>query len=306
MSYPMTSDRILVRPAPLKFQTRRISNPIMAKKAPELLRLSSDVSLLDRTSQSVNGLTDADSPSTIVVLAWMGARLRHVSKYTSVYSNLYPNARILLITTSWADFLYRPNSTQQHRLAAAVATLYVDTNEKLLVHVFSNGGSKQLNNLNAAFRNETGRTLPIQALVLDSAPGRATFWLSVWTTLLTLPRQWYLRLPLFVLSVMIVGTIWLASQLTGAGDVVEQVRQDLNDTRLMAHGARRCYIYSDADESVKAKDVEDHVDEARRKGWVASTEKFLGSPHVGHMRFDSARYWKIVEELWDRSCLVER
>jgi hypothetical protein len=74
----------------------------------------------------------------------------------------------------------------------------------------------------------------------------------------------------------------------------------------MAHGARRCYIYSDADESVKAKDVEDHVDEARRKGWVASAEKFRGSPHVGHMRLDSAKYRKIVEELWDRSCDIQR
>jgi hypothetical protein len=273
----------------------------MVEKASKFLRLSSDVSLLDPITQSLDVLTSADSPSTIIVLAWMGAHFRHVSKYTSAYTNLYPDARILLITTSWGDFLYRSSSMQQHRLAPAIAALRANSDEKLLVHLFSNGGSKQLNTLNAAFRNETGRLLPIQALVLDSAPGRATFWRSVWTMLLTLPRQWYLRLPLFVLSVLIIGAFWLARHLAGADDVIEKVGQDLNDTRLMAHGARRCYIYSDADESVEAKDVEDHADEARRKGWLVSTEKFVGSAHVGHMRLDSARYWRTVKELWDRS-----
>jgi Eukaryotic protein of unknown function (DUF829) len=275
----------------------------MVGNASDFLRLSSDVYLLEpSTTRSTDVSTAASSPSTIVVLAWMWAQLRHVSKYTSAYSKLYPNARMLMITTSWADFIHRSNGMQQRRLAATVATLRADSNEKILVHIFSNGGSKQLNILNAAFRKETGTLLPIQALILDSTPGRATFWRSVWTMLLTLPRQWYLRPLLFVLSVLIVGTFWLIRQLTGSEDVIERVRQDLNDTRLMVHEARRCYIYSEADESVEAKDVEDHADDARRKGWVVSTEKFVGSAHVGHMRLDSARYWKIVEELWKRSC----
>lgn len=171
-----------------------------------------------------------------------------------------------MITVSWADFIYRLLSIQQRIPTPAISTLLARPGDKLLAHLFSNGGSKQLNNLNAAFRNETGRLLSIQALILDSAPGRATFWGSVWTILLTLPRQWYFRLPFVVFSFLLVGTFWLVRQLTGAKDVIEQVGDDLNDTQLMAHEGRRRYIYSDADESVAAQDVEDHADEARRKG----------------------------------------
>ena len=274
----------------------------MVETVSGFLRLSSDVSVLEPTAQSLDNSSKADNPTTVIVLAWMGAQLRHVSKYTSHYSNLYPNARILLITTSWGDFIYRPSGTQHRRLAPAIAALLANSDEKLLVHLFSNGGSKQLNNLNAAFRKETGRLLPIQALVLDSAPGRARFWQSIRTMLLTLPTQWYLRPILFVLTVLLVGSFWLVRQLTEAKDVLEQLREDLNDIRLMAHEARRCYFYSEADESVAAKDVEDHADEARRRGWLVSTEKFVGSGHVGHMRLDGARYWKIVDELWEQSC----
>jgi hypothetical protein len=266
------------------------------------LGLSSNVSLLEPLTRSPNIVSPAaSSPSTIVVLAWAEAQPRHVSKYTSTYSKLYPNARILLITTGWADFVYRSDDVQQRRLAPAVATLQADSDAKFLVHLFSNGGSKQLNNLNAAFSKETQKLLPIQALVLDSAPGRATFWRSVWTMLLTLPRQRYLRPPLFLISVLIIGAVWLVTHLTGATDVIERVRQDLNNTRLMEREARRCYIYSDADESVESKDVEDHAEDARRRGWIASTEKFVGSAHVGHLRLDSVRYWKIVQELWEQS-----
>lgn len=271
----------------------------MGENVSDFIHFSSSVSLLEPSTRSSDVSNAVNSPSTIIVFAWMGAQLRHVSKYTAVYSKLYPKARILLITPSWPDFIYRSNSTQQHHLAVAVATIRADSRAKLFAHLFSNGGSKQLNTLNAAFVKETGKLLPIQALVLDSAPGRAAFWRSVWTILLTLPRQWYLRPLLFIISILTVGAFWLLSHLTGSRDVIEQVRQDLNDTRLMALGARRCYIYSDADESVEAKDVEDHVDDARRKGWVVSTEKFVGSAHVGHMRQDSARYWKIVKELWE-------
>ena len=207
-----------------------------------------------------------------------------------------------MITTSWADFIYRPARTQQKRLTPAVDALLAHGDEEILVHLFSNGGSKQLTNLTAAYLKQTGRLLPVQALVLDSAPGRATFWQSIRVMLLTLPRQWYLRPLLFAFTFLLVGTFWLAKHLTRAKDVLDRLAEDLNDTRLMVQGARRCYIYSESDESVKARDVEDHADDARHKGWLVSTEKFAGSAHVGHMRLDGARYWKIVETLWNQSC----
>ena len=274
----------------------------MAEKVPGFLRLSADVSLLEPDPQSLSPSNEADSPSTIIVFAWMGAQSRYVSKYTSHYFQRYPNAQILLITSNWGNFTYRPMRTQHQRLAPAIPALLAKDDGKTLVHAFSNGGSIQFNSLAAAYRKETGKLLPVRALVLDSAPGRATLRQSVGTILATLQMQWYLRPLLVVLASLFVGTLWLVKQLTGAKDVVEQLREDLNDRRLVAHEARRCYIYSDTDESVSAKDVEEHADDARQKGWLVSMEKFVGSAHAGHMRLDGARYWKIVEGLWEQSC----
>ena len=275
---------------------------IMGDRVLGFVRLSADVSLLESNSQSPDASNKTNSPGTVVVLAWMGAHPRHVAKYTSRYSQLYPNARILMITPSWGDFVYRPARTQQKRLAPAVDALLAKGADKILVHLFSNGGSKQLTNLTAAYLKQTGRLLPVQALVLDSAPGRGAFWQSIRVLLLTLPRQWYLRPLLFAFTFLLVGTFWLAKHLTGSKDVLDQLADDLNDPQLMVQGAKRCYIYSESDESVSARDVEEHADEARRKGWLVSTEKFVGSAHVGHMRLDGARYWEIVETLWNESC----
>jgi hypothetical protein len=111
----------------------------------------------------------------------MGAQLRHASKYTSAYSNLYPNARILLITTSWADFLYRANSMQQHRLAAAVATLCADSDERFLVRVQTAQQSQRRfskrDRQNTAYQGsrlgQCARSCNILAISLDDAPHTA-------------------------------------------------------------------------------------------------------------------------------------
>lgn len=63
---------------------------------------------------------------------------------------------------------------------------------------------------------------------------------------------------------------------------------------------RRCYIYSEEDELVDWRDVEDHARDAEEKGFVVRREKVVGSGHCAHARGEGGkRYWETVRETWE-------
>ena len=63
---------------------------------------------------------------------------------------------------------------------------------------------------------------------------------------------------------------------------------------------KRGYIYSEADQMVDWRVVEEHARDAEAKGFVVRREKFEESGHVAHMRVGGGvRYWGIVEGMWE-------
>jgi len=98
----------------------------------------------------------------------------------------------------------------------------------------------------------------------------------------------------------LVGSITIKEKLTGETHWIDQMRGDLNDRELFEVGERgRCYFYGRGDGIVDWRDVERHVEEARRLGGRVRTEVGSGG-HVGHMNADRERYWRAVREVWDR------
>ncbi len=79
---------------------------------------------------------------------------------------------------------------------------------------------------------------------------------------------------------------------------MEKTRQELNDKSLFNLDAPRMYIYSVADDMVDWKDVEEHGEEAKTRGYTVNREKFLTSSHAGHLIEDPKRYWSTVQRLW--------
>jgi hypothetical protein len=59
------------------------------------------------------------------------------------------------------------------------------------------------------------------------------------------------------------------------------------------------YIYSDTDQIVASKFVEEHAVEAELLGYKVDREKFLGSSHNAHLLMDQDRYWNAVQRLWN-------
>lgn len=94
------------------------------------------------------------------------------------------------------------------------------------------------------------------------------------------------------------------------GDQVCPAQGARGDTRVgLAHNdpglvreTCRAYVYSEADEFVDHRAVEEHAEYAEVNGYVVvRRDKFLNSQHVAHARSDPDRYWSLVRNTWEAS-----
>ncbi|KAF8542407.1 hypothetical protein BDD12DRAFT_802916 [Trichophaea hybrida] len=238
-------------------------------------------------------------PSTILIFTWLNAPARATAKYALQYTQLYPESRILLVTCTGADLSYRPTSTQLRNLAPALSVLLNNPAEQFLVHVFSNGGAHHILNLAELYRDKTGKALPIRGMILDSIPGSGEFLRSIRGLVTSFRsmlwwRRWIATVVVYV-TYSLAGIIW---GLMGWKNMIERIRDGLNDERLIHKGARRTYIYGKGDEVVLWDDIESHAKEAKAIGYQVRTEEFEGTAHVAHVRGDHERYWEVVRDCW--------
>ena len=79
----------------------------------------------------------------------------------------------------------------------------------------------------------------------------------------------------------------------------EQMRMQLLDPKLFPLDAPRLFVYSTPDELVHAKDIESHMEDAKKAGVETIVAKRSErSAHVSHMRTDPAMYWGEIDKLW--------
>ena len=270
---------------PLK--SSEVLSPFLQQLAPAVYIQNSFV-----RSNGVSG--KPNTPDIILLLSWAGANKAHIAKYVSDYVALYPNARIILVTSAFTDFLFGDRASQRNQLKLAIGALAAGHHTTLLVHLFSNGGSHTLWRLAKMYQETQGCLLPINALIYDSGPGKMTFQRVAAVLSLDLPRSFYLRLPGLCFVYMFIGFLWAMGSL----DIIDHVWHGLNSPGLVDSNAVRCYIYSKRDVMVSWRDVEDHADEAEAKLCTVQKELF-GGQHVAHMRSDGRRYWNVVERVWN-------
>ncbi|KAI9735297.1 MAG: hypothetical protein M1818_006491 [Claussenomyces sp. TS43310] len=245
-------------------------------------------------------IPSSSSPDLILIFAWMEAAPRHIAKYTSAYKTLYPHARILLITTSMGDMLWRPYSYRREaRHPALQALLALPPNAKILLAVFSNGGASSVTEFAHEYRAAAGRALPIAVEILDSCPGSSHLDRSVEAFTTGFANQPVVRFVAAILLRAFLLAYVLVLWIRGTDDRITLLRARLNDEDLFDADARRLYLYGDQDTMVFYRDIEDHAEEAEQLGWRCTTEKFKDGKHVGHMMMDAARYWRAVRAAWD-------
>lgn len=175
-------------------------------------KLSKVVRLYEPPSASTTTLADADSPTTILFCSWMNAFPKHIEYYTKTYMALYPNARIIQVTINTQQFLFQSETTRRREVQEAVTALLArpQAEERLLVHALSNGGARRVYNISGAYREATGKPLPLKAFVVDSAPGIPQFRRDIHA--LGLPAKklrWYIRVPYIAVVVLVTTAVYI-------------------------------------------------------------------------------------------------
>lgn len=160
----------------------------MEAKAPIFRPLSRFISLHEPPEPSKGQL--------IILATWLGGTKKHTAKYTSLYSSLAPNARILLIEAPLDTFL-NPYWMQRRNIRPAIHPIaavlrecgYIDKNPnkssgvatpdttvtlhgarpQILLHIFSNGGANNISQLLQVWKSEIGLPLPLSGVIIDSA-----------------------------------------------------------------------------------------------------------------------------------------
>jgi len=160
----------------------------------------------------------------VVICTWLGAARKHMSKYTTLYKRIAPDARILLIESN-VPILVSSYAHQRRQIQCAVSTVLDTLSEcgysedfltnattttqsekdgegveheqrfqsirfnppKILLHAFSNGGVNTATQLLIELHKRAGGQLPLNGVVLDSCPAKGTYWRSYNAMVLSLP-----------------------------------------------------------------------------------------------------------------------
>jgi hypothetical protein len=252
---------------------------------------------------------DISAPSLILLMTWTGAHGRHISKYTSEYSTMFPSSHIMVITTSSADFIFRNSKRKQHRLQPAVK--YISNlqhipcrnNGGILMHVFSEGGSNKACELATAYQRSTGTRLPLSALYLDSTPGHPRYLRLCSALAKSFPPIPVLKQLATVIATIVLGFIWILYHVfVGySNNPVSKSRRQLLDPTLFDLKTPRCYLYSKKDALIAWQDVYEHAGESMEHSGAVTEIIFESSGHVDHARREPNRYWDAVTTVWRQS-----
>jgi hypothetical protein len=275
----------------------------------------------------------------IIVCTWLGAARKHIVKYSTTYQELAPEARILLIesdvqiiTSSYKkqreviksavsvalDTLaecgyYEPigESTGagnlNHKLGSPSSSSTMnETPPKILLHMFSNGGTNSATQFLIVLHEHLGQPLPIIGLLFDSCPAKGTYWKSHNAMTLSLkPKGAASRIlaATAVHCILIMLYSWIA---WGNDNPATLMRRTLLDEEMLTDASSdgdevkgmACYLFSEADEQVDWMDIKDHAEEARRKGWAVKEVVFERSGHCAHFSKDDERYAEAMRDMW--------
>ena len=167
---------------------------------------------------------------------------------------------------------------------------------KVLLHIFSNGGMNSATHLLHVLRSRVDGPLALRGMVFDSCPGKGTsYWQTFDAIVLAFPKNvvWRFLGALAVHCVLIFLAVYVAC---GNENPATFWRRTLLEENRPARGV--CYLYSTEDRMIAWTDIEQHAEEARRKGWRVKEILFDGSGHCAHLAKDRGRYTAAVNSVW--------
>lgn len=280
--------------------------------------LSSNVSVYspDRKDTSIlDDYPDSQAPDLVIICSWVNANVKHITKYTSAWQKIAPQADIVLTQSSIGDMTWRSLSAQHQNLQPAVeiiktrlgqhyktaeASASSDRKPRIVIHIFSHGGSNNAIQLIRCVLSDGPFSigdLNLHSFILDSTPGSSDYSRSLEAVRFSMPKSG----PLLYLGLLAAHVTLTSSYIAvylGLSTGIEHLRAELLDQGIFPKGMQRVYLYSKADRMVDWRLVKQHAEEAEARGWEVEQRCFENSPHCGHVREDEEGYWNIIRSSW--------
>jgi hypothetical protein len=229
----------------------------------------------------------------------MGAAPKHILKYIIGYQALFPKSPMLVLTNTLYDIMTRRTRGYKEKLKPALRVIREAAKSKedpvILLSLFSNGGANLATSLAYFYHQNFNEPFPVSGMVLDSAPGVATYRRSIAAMSVGLPRFILLRILGYIVIHFLCLMMWITHHVFKQENAISQIRKQLVDPTLFPVTAPRVYVYSKTDRMVGWEDVEYNANLAKQNGYTVSTERYENTEHVGHLRQDPQRYWAVVK-----------
>ncbi|KAK5081075.1 hypothetical protein LTR70_009337 [Exophiala xenobiotica] len=281
-------------------------------------------------SKDDDSAADASSqnPTLIIICSWAFAQPKHIAKYIQPYKEIYPSASILLVQNVIANLVWKPDSWQMSFFQPAAVTiqkhLQATMNPRVLLHAFSNGGSHAAVQLSQACRETCGgMRMPVDALLLDSCPGKPRFAPTISALVQGVPsKSYFARSVGTILAYTSVGGTALLDILDIAEPASWKLYRRLNDPsdvfllkpvsdQIPDRLVSRTYLYSETDAMIMWQDVVGHARVAKQKlaaegissdqaEEVVHLEGFPNTTHVNHVKDHVTQYWSAIRDTWSR------
>jgi hypothetical protein len=256
--------------------------------------LNSSVYIHEPTSKQ-----NSNGPDLVIIAGWMDARPRHLTKYINGYEKLYPGARIIVIRTTGTDSAISTTSWNLKRISPVVEILaHLPSDARILLHTASMGGGYTSALIAKTYLQQTGKSLPLTALVIDGSPGRASYKDTVAAFAAILPQFFIIRLLGLFFIKLIYGGYQLGYMILQKKNLIDAIRFDFNNPQVFGTEIPRLYLFSDEDQMVRTKDIVEHAEEAEGLGYTVFREHFGKGAHCALLLEDEGRYWRGVERLW--------
>jgi len=253
----------------------------------------------------VSKASNSKSSELVIICTWLGALPKHIAKYTQLYREIAPGADILLIESDVSAIISSYGYQQriiQPAVLVLLETLANDSNPKILLHTFSNGGPNTATQLFLVARRSHNSPIPIAGIVFDSGPARERYEKNVAAMVVSLPKNLVARVfgSIVCHGLMLILHTWIY---LGNESPADLQRRTLLDTRIIGpmNNATKfvCYLFSKSDRLCVWTDVQDHAEDARGLGCRVEEILFDGSGHCAHFSKDPDVYSAAVSRAWE-------
>ena len=241
-------------------------------------------------------MPDAEPPTTVLLLGWMGAQTKHVKKYQDMYSKADGIITMQAIADPTDVMMYRHDGLLQCGLRALMTLVEKSPVGPIVVHTFSNGGNfvwnllvRLMHGQDAALPSVTTEQLAclkqvqerLVGEIFDSAPCYMYISSGMAAIDASFSRNAAFRVlfkTAFVTSGFF-GALWsmASGQLTAPALYWSRCKDWPTTTKQL-------YVYSDVDALCDVAALEEHIAAMEAKGIAVTTLHFEDSPHVLHLK----------------------